>query len=29
VLGVVGISRRGPREVRPVIASSQSKLFNE
>jgi hypothetical protein len=29
VLGVVGIARRGPREVRPAIPSSQSKLFTD
>jgi hypothetical protein len=29
VLGVVGIARRGPREVRPIVSSSQSKLFTD
>ena len=29
VLGVVGIARRGPRETRPVVSSSQSKLFTD
>jgi hypothetical protein len=29
VLGVVGIARRGPREIRPVVSSSQSKLFTD
>jgi hypothetical protein len=29
VLGVVGIARRGPREVRPTVPSPQSKLFTD
>jgi len=29
VLGVVGIARRGPRETRHVVSSSQSKLFTD
>ncbi|MGA8035110.1 MAG: hypothetical protein WB985_03990 [Candidatus Acidiferrales bacterium] len=29
VLGVVGIARRGPREFRPTVPSSQSKLFTD
>ncbi len=29
VLGVVGIARRGPREIRPTVSSSQSKLFTD